>query len=178
MVLPLFPQFTLHELEDPLSRFNPGGLPVEVYMPTSCEWEVIVNPEWPITMITGMKQVLLSLRPDYVHQFQDKPRLDELLGRQPRRGPLSKRAAASDLVSPRKPKLLRSTFTSTRAIPMVISPTLHDDNRASDLPSPQSPLPSSPPGQLQPVTLGESRRDQTPRFPADFLAHDIVRFGD
>ena len=128
VVLPLFPQFTLHELEVPLSRFNPDGLPIEVYMPTTCEWEVIIDPQWPITMITGMKQILLSLRPDYTKQFQDKPRLNELLGRQPRKGPMSKRAAAGDLVSPRKPKLLRSMPPSMRVTPMAALSTSHDDH--------------------------------------------------
>lgn len=146
MVLPLFPQFTLYELRDYLCRFNPSGLPIEVYMPTTREWSIVVNPEWPITMITGMKQVLLSLRPDYAHQFKDKPRLEELLGRQPRKGPLSKRAAADDLVSPRKPKVPRPMF-SAEAIPMA---TLHDDHETLKLPIsknlPQSsPSPSSLP---------------------------------
>ena len=77
----------LHELEDTLSEFNPGGLPIEVYMPATCGWDIIINHRCPITMITGMKEILLSLRPDYVHQFRDKPKLDELLGRQPCKGP-------------------------------------------------------------------------------------------
>ena len=118
-------------------------------MPTTREWSIIVNPEWPITMITGMKQVLLSLRPDYTCQFKDKPRLEELLGRQPRKGPLSKRAAADDLVSPRKPKALRSIF-SAKMIPMAALSTLHDNHRTpkpsiSQSQPPSSPPPSSPP---------------------------------
>ena len=184
VILPLFPQFTLHELKDFLSRFNPNGLPIEVYMPTTREWSIIVNPEWPITMITGMRQILLSLRPDYTRQFRDKLRLDELLGRQPRRGPLTKRAAASDLVSPRKPKLLRSAFTSTGITPMITSPTPHDDTGTPDPPIVQNPPSSSLSGQLMPTTPtqksqipspNESQPDKMPRFPAGFLAHDILK---
>jgi len=98
-------------------------------MPATCGWDIIVNHRCPITMITSMKEILLSLRPDYVHQFRDKPKLDELLGRQPRKGPsISKRVAAGDLVSPQKPKLPRSTFTSIRETPITTLPAPHDND--------------------------------------------------
>lgn len=184
MVLPLFPQFTLDELGDILAEFNPKALPIEVYMPTTCEWELIVNPKWPITMITGMKQILLSLRPDYTRQFQDKPRLDELLGRQPRKGPLSKRAAAGDLVSPRKPKVPWTTLPTAKVTPMATLSILHEDDETSDPQPPQSSSPDSPSTKCSsPVsvqrprtpTSDENQQDRTPRlFPANFLAHDIL----
>jgi hypothetical protein len=149
-------------------------------MPTTCEWEVIVNPEWPITMITGLKEILLSLRPDYTQQFQDKPRLDELLGRQPRGGPLPKRKAAGEWVSPRKPKLLRSTFPSMRVTPMATLLGDYDvpDNTPNHLPL-QNPSPSSVSSQLPPPVPqthapDENQQDRKPSFPGGFLACDIL----
>jgi len=139
-------------------------------------------------MITSMKEILLLLRPDYVHQFRDKPKLDELLGCQPHKGPsISKRVAAGDLVSPQKPKLPQSTFTSIRETLVTTLPAPHDNDGTpapppilQDLPpgSPSPPsgqfLPTALVHESQPPPLNESQQDQTLCFPVVFLACDIL----
>ena len=146
------PQFTLDELSAELAQFNPSGLPIEVYNMTIGEW-VITPIHSPITLLTGVREILLSLRPNPLEAFHDKPGFTELLQRLPRvqrllRTP-SKRTATESLVSPRMHK--RVQHNPPRPIPIlaITSSIPEDDENPFQPPSPTlhqpDPTPLPPP---------------------------------
>jgi len=137
----------------------------------------------PITLPTGVREILLSLRPNALEPFDHKPGFLELLQRLPRvqrllRTP-SKRAAIGNLVSPRTKRIQHDPLHPIpKSITAVMAPIPEDNENSFQ---PQSPTPHQldliplPP----PATNTPSRRPQTPmtkkqRFPSQFLAHDIL----
>jgi hypothetical protein len=182
VTLSSLPQFTLGELSEELTKFNPSGLLVEVYDATIGEW-VITPPYLPITLPTGVRDILLSLRPKPLEQFHHKPGFVEIHQRLPRiqrllRSP-SKRAYTETTVSPRAPKRvrhepLRSILTS---IPVTTERISNDEN----LSQPPSPTPHRQDSThlLPPTAHVPTRGQQTSvakkrRFPSKFPACEIL----
>lgn len=152
--LPLLPKFCLYDIHEHLLKFNPSGLPVEVYIPTTRLWELFGDEQTSVTFAPATTEILVSLRLSYLEGFKVKPGLNELLSRQPRRGQMSKRAAIEELVSPRKTKLPRHLdaprigFFSPSKSQSVIPHLNFED----ETPAPPSPTPLPPPS-LSPLPL-------------------------
>ena len=161
-------------------HFNPSGLPIEVYDMTIGEW-VITSTHSPITLPTGVREILLSLRPNSLEPFHHKPGFAELLQRLPRvqrllRTP-SKRAATESLVSPRTHKRVQydPLHPILKPVPAIAVPIPEDDENSFQPPSPRPHQPDPTP--LPPPTANTLPRrpvTKAQRFPSQFLACDIL----
>ena len=170
-----------------------------MYIPATRQWEIVADDQTPITIASGTKDILLSLRPNYLERFKLKLGLDEVLCRQPRRGLMLKRAAEVQLVSPRKTKLPRRfgspevTLFSPYKAHFIATPLgFEDETSAPSSPTrpcqPPSPLPdialfpaphSRHPLPVQsdtfpPLHNSSKAQEKNIRFPAHWLARDIL----
>jgi len=142
------------------------------------EW-VITPTHSPITLPTGVRDILLSLRPSLLEPFRHRPRFEELLQRLPRvqrllRTP-SKRAATESLVSPRTHKRVQYVppGTTHEPIPPIIPSIPEDDENSFQPPSPtphqsnQTPLP--PPTLRTPADRPKKEKKFPSQFPARYV---------
>ena len=189
VTLPSLPQFTLHELREGLDGLNPTKLLVEVYDATIGEW-VITPVHSPITLLTGVKVILLSLRPSALEQFQSRPGLEELLDLFPRArrspGTPSKRTAAGELISPRRHKVPRHDSLVTLMLDSTSSSSAVPTPGSNETISTQPPLasvipqlnPPSPPPTTHPLTpaipSSPTVQEKKGRFPSHFPACDVL----
>ena len=147
------------------------------------EW-VITSTHSPITLPTGVKDILLSLWPSLLRSFRHKPGFVELLQRLPRvqrllRTP-SKRAATESLVSPRTHKRVQHNPPSTTcgSAPAIVTSIPEDDENSLPPPSPtphrSNPIPLPLPPTIHTPVGRPEKTKKKPKFPSQFPARYVL----